>query len=393
MAYRSLKKCFHDPSCDEKSIYSQRIHSDQCVRLSLMKENNPFFFLQNQEVNDLVYEILLLNSQCTALSQTVDNLNALLYTVLLEEIKQSNTIEGVNSSKKELFRSDLDYSIHHASRFSSQVRLYKNLLKPEQKFPQNSQEISELYHKMFLGTPLGIDKADIPDGKLFRKEEVFVGNDLKTIHQGLYPEEKIIVALDQCLHDLNGYNRLIQAGIFHFLFGYIHPFYDGNGRMGRYLTIRLLAQDLSLCGLLNFSLIVKQNRSEYYRNFELAEDPLNRGDLTPFLIMMLNLIKESMNRGIHMVKQTRENLQQTFLLIDTMSISKNKKAFLKLMAKTTLYGLIGLSQDEITKELNCSKPMVQKMVKEFETDLWREKDGRIWRYSLHRDFFNRVQSV
>ena len=35
MAYRSLKSCFHDPKCDEKCIYDQRIHSDQCICLPL----------------------------------------------------------------------------------------------------------------------------------------------------------------------------------------------------------------------------------------------------------------------------------------------------------------------------------------------------------------------
>lgn len=57
------------------------------------------------------------------------------------------------------------------------------------------------------------------------------------------------------------------------------------------------------------------------------------------------------------------------------------------MAKISLYDVVGLNQDEIAKELDCSKPLVQKMIKEFEDDLWRIKDGRVYRYCLHQKFF------
>lgn len=388
MAYRSLKSCFHDPKCDEKCIYDQRIHSDQCICLPLyLTKDVPFFFLVNEDVMNLCWDILLLNAQCERLTERVDDLSVLIYAILLEEIKQSNSIEGISSSKKDLLRSDLDSSLNQATRFSSQLRLYKDLLREKQPFPASPQEIAAIYKEMFLGNPLGIEKKNIPDGRLFRKDQVFVGNSLKTFRQGLYPEDKIIEALEQSLDSLSGHKCLIQAGIFHFLFGYIHPFYDGNGRMDRYLTIRLLSQELSLSGILNFSVVAKKNRNRYYREFELAEDLTNRGDLTPFLIMMLELIKESMNRGIQILAQTSEKLAWAVSVIDEMDISKNKKEFLKLMAKISLYDVVGLNQDEIAKELDCSKPLVQKMIKEFEDDLWRIKDGRVYRYCLHQKFF------
>lgn len=71
---------------------------------------------------------------------------------------------------------------------------------------------------------------NLPDGILFRKENVNVVSSTKIIHQGVYPESKIIKDIDDTLSILNNPDLpyLVRVALFHYFLGYIHPFYDGN---------------------------------------------------------------------------------------------------------------------------------------------------------------------
>lgn len=96
------------------------------------------------------------------------------------------------------------------------------------------------------------DPKDLPDGIIFRKNQVEVDSSGKTIHEGSMPEERIIEIMNQSIQILNDEKLplLIRVAIFHYLFGYIHPFYEGNGRMSRFISSAYLCKTLDiLCAL------------------------------------------------------------------------------------------------------------------------------------------------
>jgi len=87
--------------------------------------------------------------------------------------------------------------------------------------------------------------------------------------------------------------QVYSSIIGHFLFEYIHPFYDGNGRTGRYLLALWLSEPLSLLTSLSLSRIIFENKDVYYRAFKRAEHPLMHGELTFFVISMLELVRQA----------------------------------------------------------------------------------------------------
>lgn len=116
---------------------------------------------------------------------------------------------------------------------------------------------------------------------------------MKTVHKAV-PAEQIAELIDTVLQVLNddGIPGLISAMASHFMFEYIHPFYDGNGRTGRFLLAQKLQTILSPAAAMALSPSINQEKNRYYKAFENAEHPLNRGDLTAFVTEMLELLLE-----------------------------------------------------------------------------------------------------
>ena len=92
--------------------------------------------------------------------------------------------------------------------------------------------------------------------------------------------------------------RLQAAIMSHFLFEYIHPFYDGNGRTGRYLLALYLNHDLTMPTVLSLSRTIAENKNAYYKAFVEAEAKLNCGELTLFVNTLLGFIREAQDELI-----------------------------------------------------------------------------------------------
>ncbi len=387
-SYKSLDICMHDPKIDEKLEYKNRIESSNTVILPFDINGYPAFFVRIPEMTDLIYEILLANAEIAKLAASTPNISPLLYSCLLDEIQMSNEIEGIHSSKKELAKVDLNQASNKDLRFASQIQQYRKLLDDSIHFPHTAKEVAEAYEQIFLQDPPGIEKELFPDGVWFRKGDVIVGNGIRIFHTGVQSEEKIIEVLDQSLQAIQNEKAILQAALFHFIFGYVHPFYDGNGRLNRFLCSVKLADELELAGILKFSLVLRNNRKTYYRMFEQAEVPMNKGELTPFILSFLQLLYQSFKEGIEFLQYV--NNQYAFYLKgieDTPNLSKTEKSFLQHMAYLEVFCILGQPQSEIAETIQCSKPMVQKMVKKFDHLLYKEKMGRTFIYRLNRNAF------
>ncbi|WP_350312217.1 Fic family protein [Ileibacterium valens] len=103
-----------------------------------------------------------------------------------------------------------------------------------------------MYNEIFLAQIIDNDPNNEPDGKVFRKNSVYIHDGFNNIHTGLFPEEEIIrqVKLSLKMVEDPEIPGMIKIACFHFMFGYIHPFYDGNGRLNRYLSALFLLHDL-----------------------------------------------------------------------------------------------------------------------------------------------------
>lgn len=133
-----------------------------------------------------------------------------------------------------------------------------------------------------------IDKA----GKL-RTTNVGIVKGSKVAH--LAPSGTMVNGLMKDLFDYLKKDKdiiLIKSCVFHYEFEFIHPFIDGNGRMGRLWQTLILMQHYPVFEYLPIESLIKQKQNEYYGTLSESD---KKGNSTPFIEFMLDIILESLN--------------------------------------------------------------------------------------------------
>jgi Fic family protein len=177
------------------------------------------------------------------------------------------------------------------------------------------------YHKILM-TSL------VSDAGSYRKGQVGVFDDEKAIFMA--PPTDRVPALMNDLYDyLNHYdeNILIKSCVFHYEFEFIHPFSDGNGRMGRLFQTCLLASEEEFFYYLPVESIIKKKQLAYYDAISRSNQ---EGTSTIFIEFMLDAIIETMN----------DTLKQSN--IETGSLSIQAKKLLTVLEEGIPYTTIEL---------------------------------------------------
>lgn len=106
---------------------------------------------------------------------------------------------------------------------------------------------------------------------------------------------------------------LVKSCVFHYEFEFIHPFLDGNGRMGRLWQTLILRQKYPVFEYLPIESLIKANQDTYYKVFSQSD---KTGTSTPFIEFMLEMILQSLENLL-----TTQN--RTLTTADRIELYKN----------------------------------------------------------------------
>lgn len=314
MKYKPLSRLYHyKDNISFKNIAENRKSSEATCNLGLSIHGNDAFYINNNEITKLIEDILLLSKQLNENLNTLPDIAIDYYMdkFLVDEILITNEIEGVYSTRKEI-KSVLK-KVNQADekskvRFYGMIKKYVTLLN-DLKTPLNSiEDLRTLYDQIIL--PEIADKNDIPDGRYFRKSSVSVySSTQEEEHQGILGEDNIIEHLNKLLKfkDDENFPLLIRIAVIHYYMGYIHPFYDGNGRLSRFISSYLLKECIPSIACVRLSYAVKENKAKYYNAFKCCNDTFNQGDVTPFIITFLEIVKSAIE---NIFEQTTESISK-----------------------------------------------------------------------------------
>lgn len=240
----------------------------------------------------------------------IPNQGILIDTLALQEAKASSEIENIVTTQDELFQADL-FPEGLESPAAKEVALYRDALKFG--FDKLQQTGGLITNSTMIGMFQLLKQRT--DG--FRQTP---GTALKNERSGAIvyvpPQEQqeIYAAMDRLERFINDdqfspLDPLIKMALIHHQFESIHPFPDGNGRIGRIINVLYLTRvDLLEIPILYLSRAINNSKSEYYR---LLQHVRETGDWEDWLIYMLKAVDETARTTLDLVENIRDQMAST----------------------------------------------------------------------------------
>ncbi|MBA3624518.1 MAG: Fic family protein [Methylibium sp.] len=293
-----------------------------------------------------------------------------------------STLEDVLAYEADALRDDTPKDVEEVVNY---VRAMNHGLARLAELPLSLRLLREIHAELMQGVRGG-DKSP---GE-FRTSQNWIGGQGSTLATAAFvpppPHELMntLGALEVFLHEARStVPLLVRCGLAHAQFETIHPFLDGNGRVGRLLITLMLCEDGALSRpLLYLSLYLKAHRAEYYDRLTAIR---HQGHWEPWLAFFL--------RGVSVTARVATQTARDIVALreaHRAEVAKNAKALVLL---DTLYRQPTISVNKVAQALACTFPTAAKLVRDFEARGWlRELTGyernRLWRYQPYLDLFH-----
>lgn len=313
-------------------------------------------------------------SELNSSRNLIPNTSLFLYMCVRKEALLSNQIEGTQSSFSDLIlfenEQDLDISLEDVEEVSNYVKAINHAVdRCMNGFPLSLRLLRET-HKILLSGGRGAGKLP---GE-FRRSQNWIG--------GTKPSNALFVPppvdqLNQCLYDFENFLHdntlptLIKAGLVHVQFETIHPFLDGNGRLGRLLITLILCNDGMIdAPILYLSLFFKQNRSVYYN---LLQEVRSHGTWETWLEFFLEGIYDTAKKSLQFAFDINRLLDQDMQKIASLGRARfsceSILNFLKKMPQVT--------SSLLAKNLDMTPPTVRDALNRMvQLGILEEKTGK-----------------
>jgi len=311
--YEKLIKLYYKKkNIDEE--YIKRIENPATLitelKINPMKKGNKIldkeyslFYVNLLELSLLQEKILQNSNKISYISNKLPQIviKEIIIKILSNELYKTNKIEGIETVKSEIHSSLKDDRISNkkSNKLDGIIKKYKDIM-------ENNFE----------------DTEHIDSLSSFRK-----------IYDEMFED------FENEFMNIKDIPFLVKASISHFFFEYIHPFYDGNGRFGRYLLSLYLARKLDNLTAFSVSYSISRNLDDYYKSFVEVEDVTNYGEITFFVENILKTIKNGQEMIIELLNDSVMRFKHSMEILDelTKELSEKENIILQIYLQNYLF--------------------------------------------------------
>ncbi len=314
----------------------------------------------DDEMNILLNKAYLLLGRLDGIAITLPDIDLFVSMYVEKEATLSSQIEGTQASLIDVLQKERgnDSKLKDTEEIVNYIKSIKYSFKRLEEFPLCMRLIKEV-HKILLDNVRGSDKEP---GE-FRKTQNWIGYSGSTLNTATYVPPAVkymkesLYELEKYMNKESNIPNIIKAALIHYQFETIHPFLDGNGRIGRLLIMLFLKE----VGLINHSILYlsyyfKKNRTEYYN---LLMDVRFKGEYEKFIKFFI--------KGI--IEISEDSLNS---IMEILNLRKNDIEKIKNFDKGNVINLLNiydysmrhpfLNARDINEKFSISKPTINKLL-------------------------------
>ncbi len=261
---------------------------------------------QDEEMVALLVEAHKQLTEFESISSYIPNIDIFIYMNILKEALMSSQIEGTQATLEDILDPNIETN---ANRDIGEVLSYKKAVdyakEKLNELPLGNRLIKQTHAVLMQG---GRGEEKTPGE--FRRSQNWIGGhgvalkDARYIPPNPREMEMAMSDLEKYINTGNDLDVLIRAGLIHYQFETIHPFLDGNGRLGRLLIVLFLLEQGEISSqALYISYYLKKNRIEYY---DRLNEVRNKGNFEQWIKFFLKAVIVSAKDAVDKIKLLSE---------------------------------------------------------------------------------------
>lgn len=296
-------------------------------------------------------------------SEYIPNIDLFISMHVAKEATQSSRIEGTQTNMEEALLNEENIAPEKRDDWEevqNYIEAMNNAIIELEKLPISSRLIRNTHQVLMKGV-----RGQHKHPGEFRITQNWIGG--ATIDDALFvppmhesiPE--LMSDLEQFIHNEEIHlPELIRIAVVHYQFETIHPFLDGNGRVGRLIiTLHLVSREILKKPVLYLSDFFERNRSIYYDNLSRVHE---KNDIGQWIKFFLVGIIETAKNGI----QTFDNIMQLQQRVDQDLQSLGRRANNAQKVVHQLYRRPFITAEQVSKAAEVSMPTAYKLIESLE---------------------------
>ena len=362
-----------------KSVKVTQFEAGNWIKQSSYKSFSPTkinrqWLIDQPELESLIAQAHQNLGALNAFSELVPDVTFFIKMHIAKEATQSSKIEGTQTSVEEAFLKSEDIKPEKRDDWQevqNYIQAMNYALDRLNTLPISNRLIRET-HKILLQGVRGEHKQP---GE-FRRSQNWIGGaslaDAVFVPPPHHEVPNLMEDLEQFLHNDEIFiSELIRIAIAHYQFETIHPFLDGNGRMGRLLiTLYLISKELLVKPSLYLSAFFDKHRQLYFDNLSNVR---NKNDLLQWLKFFMVGVIETAESSVGSFRQIIILRRQLEIKINQLGKKRRDNAQLLL---NYLFNQPVITSQEAAKVINKSIPTANTLIGDFvKMEILKEKTG------------------